>query len=137
VTSNYRSGAQRVENLARVRKLRRGSTDAERALWRLLRSRRFANWKFRRQHEFGPFVLDFFCRSAMLALEVDGGGHYSDEQIEADQRRTAFLERNGIQVLRFSNLDVLKEPVAVATILLRVLLERSPHPDPLPEGEGE
>jgi len=62
--------------LARRRQLRRSSTDAEAFLWYHLRSRRLAGFKFRRQHPYGPFILDFFCAERNLAIELDGGQHF-------------------------------------------------------------
>jgi very-short-patch-repair endonuclease len=89
--TNYRGGDKQVQNLKRVRELRKNSIEAERALWRLLRSEGLEVWKFRRQHQFGPFILDFFCARAKLAIEVDGRQHYSDEALAADQRRSQVL----------------------------------------------
>jgi very-short-patch-repair endonuclease len=120
--TNYRGGDKQVQNLKRVRELRKNSTDAERALWRLLRSEGFEAWKFRRQHQFGPFILDFFCARAKLAIEVDGGQHYSDEALAADQRRSGVLNANGIRVMRFTNMQVLFETEAVAEEILHALL---------------
>ena|SRR6266511_4336312 len=111
---NFRAGDKTVHNLNRVRHLRKNMTDAERALWRLLRDEAFAKWKFRRQHEFGPFILDFFCAQANLVVEVDGGQHYSDEGAAADEQRSKVLGFSGITVLRFTNTQVLLERDAVA-----------------------
>ena len=58
-----------------ARQLRKNSTDAEQCLWRLLRGRRFAEFKFRRQYPCGIYFLDFYCTLAKLAVELDGGGH--------------------------------------------------------------
>jgi adenine-specific DNA-methyltransferase len=101
--------------------LRRGSTDAERTLWQVLRSRQLAGAKFRRQHQFGPFVLDFFCASAKLVIEIDGGQHYSEEGEARDAERTAFLEANGLRVLRFTNTEVLQQLDAVQEAIERAL----------------
>ncbi len=111
---NFRAGDRTVHNLQRARELRRNATDAERTLWRLLRDEAFAKWKFRRQHEFGPFILDFFCAQANLVVEVDGGQHYSDEGAAADEQRSKVLGFSGITVLRFTNTQVLLERDAVA-----------------------
>src|SRR5215469_6914062 len=59
----------------RARLLRKKATEPERILWRHLRNRNFAGYKFRRQHPFDDYVLDFYCPSAKLAVELDGGGH--------------------------------------------------------------
>ncbi|WP_055049543.1 endonuclease domain-containing protein [Devosia sp. A16] len=85
-------------------------TQPERLLWALLR-RNELGWHFRRQHPVGPYVLDFYCASMKLAVEVDGPVH--QEQIDRDQRRTAWLRKEGIRVLRFSTEDVDARPAAV------------------------
>ena len=78
-----------------ARTLRAGATDAERSLWRLLRSRQVAGSKFRRQRPFGPYILDFYCIEKRLAVEADGGQHFTPEGREADARRTEYLEQRG------------------------------------------
>lgn len=87
-------------------------TDAETLLWRRLR-RSGSGVKFRRQHPWGPYVLDFYAERVHLAIEVDGGQHYTPEGLAKDAERTKFLESAGIQVLRFSDTEVLVETNAV------------------------
>jgi very-short-patch-repair endonuclease len=118
-----------------TRRLRRDATPEERTLWRHLQGRRFAEAKFRRQHQFGPYILDFLSAAHGLAIELDGGQHFEPDQAVADAARTAYLESRGIQVLRFTNLQVRQEIESV----LQVVFERlgdAPSPYPLPEGEG-
>lgn len=103
------------------RELRRAQTDAERALWRLLRSRALEGHKFRRQHGAGPYVLDFYCAEAQLAVEADGSQHYTSDGLAADAVRTAYLEALGIRVLRFTNLDVLTNAEGVVETILRAV----------------
>jgi len=117
-------------NIGTARKLRSSMTDAEHALWRVLRSRQLAGFKFRRQHSIGPFVVDFVCLEHKLIIEVDGGHHA--EQPDADAGRTEYLEGQGYRVLRFWNNEVLTEMEGVA---LRVLATLTPTPLP-PAGEG-
>ena len=91
---------------ARAQDLRRNMTKEERKLWyEYLHS---YPQRFRRQVTFGGFILDFYCASAKLAIELDGSQHFTQEGQARDTERTAFLEANGIHVLRFSNADVLK-----------------------------
>ena len=118
---NYRGGAKRVDNLGKVRAFRREQTDVERKLWQRLRSGQLAGYTFRRQHEFSGYVLDFYCVAAHLVIELDGGQHYSDEGLKRDAERTAFLEANGLRVLRFTNTSVNRELDAVLEEILRVL----------------
>ena len=115
--------------------LRREQTDAERKLWWMLRDRRIAGAKFRRQHEFGPFVLDFFCAEKRLAIEADGGQHFLRDGLERDGARDHYLAARGLRVLRFSNREILLTPNSVETEIERRLGE-APSPCPLPEGEG-
>ena len=110
----------------RARALRRDSTDAERAMWRILRDRRLAGFKFRRQQPLGPFFADFACFSHRLIIEIDGGQHADNP---ADERRTAWLERQGFRVLRFWNNDVLSNREGVYLAVLDALTSRPPpHP---------
>jgi very-short-patch-repair endonuclease len=92
-----------------ARRLRRKSTDAEKRLWRALRDRRCRGHKFRRQHPVPPYVLDFYCEELKLAIELDGSGHGVEDQKAHDERRTQFLERQGIRVIRFRNYSLLVE----------------------------
>jgi very-short-patch-repair endonuclease len=120
-----------------TRSLRQRMTDAETRLWYLLRSRRLADAKFRRQFPIGPYVADFFCHESGLIIEVDGGQHADNQR---DAERTRYLERRGYAVLRFWNDEVLKSQDAVQAKILEVLLSRAPSPAatrrPLPEGEA-
>ena len=74
-------------------------TDAERAMWRCLRGRQVSGLKFRRQHPFGDYILDFACLEIMLVIEIDGGQH--QELAEYDAIRTRNLLEAGFHVLRF------------------------------------
>ena len=100
----------------RARALRRDDTDAEARLWNALRARRLGGWKWRRQVPTGPFILDFFCVEAGLVVELDGGQH--SEQVAYDARRTEYLERLGLRVIRFWNSDVLTDRDAVCLTIL-------------------
>ena len=86
--------------------LRNHMTKEERRLWyEFLRD---YPYQFRRQVAFGNYILDFYCAAAKLAIELDGSQHYEPEGKCYDEKRDAFLECNGILVLRFSNPDVLR-----------------------------
>jgi len=112
--------------LGRARHLRRQSTDAEAVLWRHLRNRQVDEVKFRRQHEFGPYTLDFHCAEHRLAVEADGGQHMTPEGLAADERRTRYLGVHGIRVLRFSNLDILNNIEGVLETIRTALDRPSP-----------
>ncbi len=91
-------------------------TPAGGRLWNSLRNRRLRGLKFRAQHPADRFVLDFYCASARLVVEVDGSVH--DEQAEWDDARTAVLEAHGLRVVRFRNQEIMTNLPAV---LLRIL----------------
>jgi len=116
-----------------ARKLRKEQTDSETKMWYLLRNRRLAGKKFRRQHPIPPYVVDFYCHEAALVVEIDGGQHATDRH--HDDERTSFLERKGLRVIRFWNNEVLQEIEAVLQAVWNALQEPSP-PAPLPGGEG-
>src|SRR5438045_1901520 len=90
---------------ARARVLRRRATPAESRLWLLLRGRRLAQLKFRRQVPCGPYILDFYCAESKLAI-VDGSQHNTSAAREYDEERSRFIASLEIQVLRLSNSDV-------------------------------
>ncbi|HXJ19365.1 MAG TPA: endonuclease domain-containing protein [Polyangia bacterium] len=121
-------------SLFRRRALRRDSTDAERALWSQLRAKRFMSLKFRRQHPFGPYILDFYCPSRRLAIELDGGQHFEPVTAAYDRHRTRFLELNGITVMRFTNDLVLRELRTVLEALWLALAKTPPWPSPRKRG---
>ena len=119
------------------RRLRNNPTDAERRMWNPLLHRQLDGCKFRRQHPYCDFILDFVCMERKVVVEVDGGQH-ADSVVDA--KRDEFLRKGGFAVLRFWNHDVLNDPMAVANEIHRILLTRQshhPHPGPPLEGEGE
>jgi len=109
-------------------------TDAERKLWEALRDRRLDGFKFRRQHPLGPYVLDFFDEAHGLVVEVDGGQH--GDNAEVDAVRTAWLEQQGCRVLRFWNNDVLTNVDGVLETIRRALPDRPTDPHPRPGFRG-
>ena len=90
-----------------ARELRKAATDVESLLWILLRSNQLPGKKFRRQHPIGNYILDFYCHEAKLAIELDGGQHADGVQHLHDEKRSAWLDEQGITVLRFWNNEVL------------------------------
>ena len=110
--------------------------DAEALLWMLLRNRRIAGAKFRRQHPVGRYILDFYCDEKKLGIELDGGQH--GEAVVYDQQRDGWLREQGIRVLRFWNNQMLMETEAVMEEIYRVVVEnnseiKAPRPQ---AGEG-
>jgi adenine-specific DNA-methyltransferase len=107
-----------------ARQMRKEPTTAEQVLWRLLRNRRLAGFKFRRQHPFGPYILDGFCVRAKLVVEVDGSPHSTQEGHARDSERDAYLAASGILVLRFWNSEIVNEREAVLERIANVCAER-------------
>ena len=98
-----------------AREHRKEPTHAENVLWQALRGQQIRGMQFRRQHPVGPFILDFYCPRKKLCIEVDGGVH--DAQREMDDARTEALGTLGIRVIRFRNEDVLHDlPTVVEQI---------------------
>ena len=97
----------RTLTLKRARGLRRRMTLPEVLLWETLRGRRLDGLKFRRQHPIGPYILDVYCPSAKLAVELDGTGHETADQTRRDQIRDRWLREQGVHVLRLAAMDVL------------------------------
>ncbi len=117
-----------------AREMRQQPTAAEDAVWQALRGGRLGGFKFRRQHPIERFIVDFYCREARLVVEADGPTH--DIAGAEDTIRTAYLQANGLTILRFRNEDVLTHLEAVLATLEAQLLLR-PLRTPLSvDGEG-
>ena len=101
----------------RARRLRRQMTPPEVALWAVLRREALDGFKFRRQHPFGPYILDFYCAKTRIAIEVDGWGHAMGDP-ERDYRRDRWLAEEGVLTLRFPADLVMRELNAVAEAIL-------------------
>jgi very-short-patch-repair endonuclease len=119
------------------RELRTKMSDAEQAMWHFLRGRQISGLKFRRQHPFADYILDFVCLEIKLVIEVDGSQH--ELQAKYDENRTQELQSAGFSVLRFWNNEVLVEKESVKEKIWLAVQELQPHPHPNPplEGEGE
>jgi very-short-patch-repair endonuclease len=104
-----------------ARSMRRQPTSAEDMLWGALQKKQVAGLRFRRQHPVGRFILDFYCPSHRLVVEVDGGVH--DAQQERDAARTQALETHGYRVLRFRNDEVLHDLPSVVSRIAAMATE--------------
>ena len=93
----------------RARELRRAMSLPEVVLWQALRKGRLAGLRVRRQHPIGPYILDFYCPSARLAVEIDGLAHDATDRLRRDRHRDAWLIQRGVKVLRIMARDVLRE----------------------------
>ncbi|MGK9050493.1 endonuclease domain-containing protein [Neorhizobium petrolearium] len=137
--------------IANARRLRKGTTDAEAKLWHHLWRIPIEGTHFRRQVPIGPYFADFACHQIGLIIELDGGQHAGDAARHYDEKRTAFLDKQGYHVIRFWNHEVLEELEAVLDTIFAIVQERLTllaeahdfHPipdlrsDPPPQGEGE
>ncbi len=128
---------QRILSERRPRSLRNSATDAERVLWLRLKGRQIEGCKFRRQHPYGDFIVDFACLERQVVVELDGSQHFDSNRY--DETRSDFLRASGFVVLRFWNNQVFAEIEGVLELIRRELVARvrtpSP-PNPPLEGEG-
>lgn len=91
---------------ARRKRLRNDATSAERLLWLCLKHSQLDGRKFRRQHSYGPYIMDFFCPAEHICVELDGDSHDDEEARIHDAARDSYLQSHSITVLRFSNEEV-------------------------------
>jgi very-short-patch-repair endonuclease len=108
-----------AKTVGRARDLRRRMSLPEVVLWQALRQGRLAGLRFRRQHPIAPYILDFYCAAARLAVEVDGLAHDAADQAQHDERRRAWLAARGVTVLRITAADVLRDE-ALENVLMAI-----------------
>jgi very-short-patch-repair endonuclease len=101
------------DEAALAKNLRKRSTDAERHLWKHLRTKQIEGLKFRRQEPIGSYIVDFVCFDKRVIIEADGGQH----SVETDANRDAWLSSQGFKVLRFWNHDVLMNIEGVLEVI--------------------
>src|SRR6056297_736117 len=124
--SHFRGGYDFSGLCKRARELRKKQTPAEYVLWEMLRDRQLLGFKFRRQHQVGDYILDFYCHEAKLAVELDGAVH--KQRLAKDAKRDAYLKSQGIEVLRISNDTLLYQTASVLEQIAAFL--------PSPSGRG-
>jgi type I restriction-modification system DNA methylase subunit len=129
---HYRAGYDFSGLIERARILRQNQTPAEDVLWVLLQNRRFLGLKFRRQHQFGDYILDFYCHAKGVAIELDGKVH--ETRRSKDAKRDAYLESQGLKVIRVRNKDLLTDPKSALSFIASQF-PRPPEGSPLPLGE--
>jgi very-short-patch-repair endonuclease len=123
-----------------ARILRSNMTDAEQFLWVRVRRKQILGVQFYRQKPIGQFVVDFYAPRVGLVIELDGEQHFEQEQQHYDQRRSLFLEQQGLTVLRFTNLDVFKNIEGVMEMIFCAVqrkLERFENPPYPPQQRGD
>ena len=107
--------------------LRTCGTPAEGRMWLMLKNKQIEGLKFRRQFSVGPFVLDFYCPQKQLAVELDGEPHMSFGGSMRDEQRTEYLNRQGIEVLRFENKMVFEQGDAVRAAIVEAVKNRKDY----------
>ena len=112
----------------RAGNLRRNQTPAECELWKHLRLRQLGGVRFLRQYVMGGCILDFYAPSVRLAIELDGGQHYEPDACEHDAGRSRWLASRGIEVLRYTNLDVSRRMDDVLDDISRTVSKLLAHP---------
>lgn len=117
----YRGGYESSGLKELARELRRKQTSAEALLWELIRNRQLLGFKFRRQHQFGDYVADFYCHEALPVVECDGPVHQPNEQWHHDQNRDAYMIAQGLRVLRFTNERILNDTAKVLDEIAKCL----------------
>ncbi len=123
--------------MALSKRLRRTMSLPEVLLWRELRSRPGGH-KFRHQHSAGPYVLDFYCAAAALAIEVDGKSHEMGDNPARDARRDAWIAERGIRTLRVAAEEILRDIEPVMILIEETCASRTPHrSSPAFAGEGD
>jgi very-short-patch-repair endonuclease len=105
------------DNIERCRNLRKNQTEAETKLCLILRDRQLTGVKFRRQFSVGKYILDFYSPEYRLGIECDGGQHYKENGKQRDELRERELSSEGIEILRFSNLEILSNLEGVYKII--------------------
>jgi very-short-patch-repair endonuclease len=117
-----------------AQEMRKNPTEGEKVVWNILRKFRHHGYIFRRQHPVDIFIADFYCHKLKLIIEVDGGVHDSDQAIEYDDGRSGELEKYDLNILRFTNEEVLNETEKVTLIIQNYI---SCLTSPSPPGEGD
>jgi very-short-patch-repair endonuclease len=122
---NNRHMTDKIHNTKNLKhnrkKLRNSLTPAEAKLWSLLKNSQLNSKKFKRQHSVGPYVLDFYCPSERLCIELDGAAHFTEGGYEYDEAKTEYLSILHIRVLRFENKDVFENTEGVLEIIRKSL----------------
>jgi very-short-patch-repair endonuclease len=125
---------RKLKNTART--LRKNMTDTEKLLWSRIRRKQLKGFQFYRQKTIGNYIVDFYCPSAMLIIELDGSQHYTEEGKQKDKVRDQYLIGLGFQVMRYPSTEVFSAIDGIVHEIYEQLHEKSPQP-PLAKGEQE
>ena len=125
---------KKLKNTARI--LRKNMTDTENLLWSRIRRKQLKGYQFYRQKTVGNYIVDFYCPSARLIIELDGSQHYEEEGTRKDKVRDQYLTGLGFQVMRFPSIEVFDYINGIVDEIYEQLPVESPQP-PFPKGEKE
>lgn len=125
----------RVEVKEKRQDLRNEMTPAEVLAWARLRRKQVMGYRFRRQYSVGPYILDFYCPSLKLAVEIDGDSHLGEEAQAYDRERQSSIEALGIQFLRFTNGEVFENMEGVMETVRETVTGLRPPAVPLGKGD--
>ncbi|WP_298951923.1 endonuclease domain-containing protein [uncultured Nonlabens sp.] len=103
--------------------LRANTTESEDKLWTYLKNKPF-EIKFRRQHPFNLYILDFYCHKLRLGIEVDGGYHFTRQQQEKDRDRTLEISKYKVDVIRFTDVEVIQDFEKVQNEIEAIIKDR-------------
>ena len=106
---------------SRAQRLRKEMTDSERMLWSRLRGKQILEVQFYRQKSIGNYIVDFYASKAKIVIEVDGSQHMNEDHEEKDRKRDMYLKDQGLEVLRFNNLQVLQEIDSVMEVIYKTV----------------
>ena len=110
------------KNIILAKNLRKNMTPWERKLWYCFLSKYPV--RFQRQKTIGNYIVDFYCASAKLAVELDGGGHFYEEAIQKDKERTNAINQSGVEIVRFCNADIDKNFYEVCSVIDDIVKQR-------------
>jgi very-short-patch-repair endonuclease len=116
----------KLKNTART--LRKNMTDTERLLWSRIRRKQLKKYQFYRQKTIGNYIVDFYCPSAKLIIELDGSQHYGEKGLRKDEIRDEYLRRLGFQVIRFPSTEIFSNIDGIVSEIFNRLPEKSPRP---------
>jgi len=119
----------RKDQKGKRKNLRNNSTVPEQILWQYLKNKKLGV-KFRRQHGIGNYIVDFYCPELKLAIEIDGATHSEAEEVEYDTRRDNFLRMQGVEVRRYTNVNVKNSTGGIIEDLMRVIGRKKKNQNP-------
>jgi len=111
-------------------------TDAEIHLWSRLKNKQLNGYQFYRQKPIGNYIVDFYCPATKMVIEVDGGQHFYEDGIERDKERDVYINSLGLKVLRFTNVEVLKNMQEVIDSIIENM-NQIPLVPPFPKWENK